>query len=130
MADNYAAEWTDYEDVVQRRDEIKDKLIRQILNEYLAGNDEHDEDDDILPELETETDPIHIQVIQEIEKGIPMQIDEIPESATPITSNSDEQEEEENLNLNQNRRKSSALSDHGYSNFSYRYRSILVSMFT
>ena len=64
-----------------------DQLIFEILDEYLDGNHlNDDDDDDIRTNLETETNLIHIQVINEVLNGIPMWIDDISESATPLTS--------------------------------------------
>ena len=87
LADNYATEYDHYDDVKRRRQEISDELLFEILDEYLNENYLNDNDDEVMQKLETDTNNIHVQVINEIQNGIPMQVDDIPESATPLTSN-------------------------------------------
>ena len=87
MADNYATEYDHYDDVKKRVNEISDELLFEILDEYLNESHLNDNDDEVLNNLETDNDPVHLQVINEVQNGIPMQVDEIPESATPMTSN-------------------------------------------
>ena len=82
MADNYASDYEQYPQVIGDKASISDSLIIDVLKQYVNPCKHEDEDSDRLV-LETDTNPIHIQVIQEIEDGIPMQFDQIPKSATP-----------------------------------------------
>merc|ERR1712228_945388 len=82
MADNYASDYDQYPQVIGDKAAICDSLIIDVLKQYINPLKHEDEDSDDLV-LETDNNPIHIQVIQEIEDGVPMQFDQIPQSATP-----------------------------------------------
>merc|ERR1712154_29889 len=71
MADNYASDYDSYSSVVADKSMISDSLIIDVLKQYVNPLKHEEEDSDDLV-LETDTNPIHIQVIQEIEEGIPM----------------------------------------------------------
>ena len=81
LADNYATEYDHYDDVKMRKGEISDELIFEILDEYLNNNHLNDDDDDIVNNLETDTDPVHLKVTNNVKFGISMLVDDIPESA-------------------------------------------------
>ena len=71
----------------EKEADICDEIVFDILDHILNGDYKDDDDDDIIDKLETNKDPIHRECICSARSGNPMNLDNIPESYTPITCN-------------------------------------------